>query len=105
MTKVGHFLKEWRKHRGLTQAALAKKIGIDRTYYLRIEAGKKRYEQSILEKASAVLGCSPVDILRRDPAAPPTIYEIMEEISPFDYDEAIAALEAIKARRAPPTGR
>ena len=62
-----HFIREWRQHRGLSQAALADAIEIDRTYLNKIERGKRRYVPTVLEAMAATLGCRPGDLISRHP--------------------------------------
>ena len=47
--------KNDRTHRGLTQRALAARMGISRSYLAEIESGKKRGSVTVLRRAAAVL--------------------------------------------------
>jgi len=67
-TWVGHYLAQWREHRGLTQSQLADRMGVTRGYVSHIETGKRRYDQDLLESASTALSCTPADIISRNPA-------------------------------------
>jgi transcriptional regulator with XRE-family HTH domain len=89
------FLKEWRKHRGITQEGLADRIGIDRTIVSKIENGKLDYHQSFLEAAAYALMCEPADLLVRDPTAPDAIWTIWERIPPAERPKAQAVLQAL----------
>lgn len=62
-----HFIKEWRKHRGLTQDQLAERIGVSPAVLSRIESGRQRYNQDMLEAIGRVLTCAPADLIGRDP--------------------------------------
>jgi transcriptional regulator with XRE-family HTH domain len=89
------FLKEWRKHRGITQEGLADRIGIDRTIVSKIENGKLDYHQAFLEAAAYALMCEPADLLVRDPTAPDAIWTIWERIPQAERPKAQAVLQAL----------
>lgn len=61
------FLAEWRKHRGLSQQALADAMGTSKGYISELERGVRRYNQDLLESAAKALDCSPGDLLSVDP--------------------------------------
>lgn len=88
------FLKEWRKHRGITQDGLADRIGIDRTIVSKIENGKLDYHQHFLEAAAYALMCDPADLLVRDPTAPEAIWSLWDRIPAAEKPKALAVLQA-----------
>jgi DNA-binding XRE family transcriptional regulator len=45
----------WRKKRGLTQAALAKEVGVTQAYLSEIESGKKEARVGVLKELARVL--------------------------------------------------
>jgi DNA-binding XRE family transcriptional regulator len=45
----------WRKKRGLTQAALAKEVGVTQAYLSEIESGKKEARVGVLKELAAAL--------------------------------------------------
>jgi transcriptional regulator with XRE-family HTH domain len=92
-----HFIRQWRKHRGLTQERLAERIGIARSYLTKIERGDRRYDQPFLEAASDALRCEPADLIMRDPTATASIWSIWEQLSPTERVQAEAVIRAIKA--------
>jgi DNA-binding Xre family transcriptional regulator len=73
----GHFIRAWRLYRGAdTQAELAAKVGLTSQSISRLESGRMKYRQEILERIAQALDCTPADLLGRDPntmsfAAPP----------------------------------
>jgi transcriptional regulator with XRE-family HTH domain len=91
-----HFIKEWRKHRGLTQEQLAERIGIARSYLTKIERGDRRYDQPFLEAAADALRCEPADLITRDPTAAESIWSIWEQLTPVERVQAVAVIKAIK---------
>jgi transcriptional regulator with XRE-family HTH domain len=91
-----HYIKQWRKHRGLTQEQLAERIGIARSYLTKIERGARRYDQPFLEAAAEALRCEPCDIIMRDPTEPESIWSIWETLSPVERVQAMAVIRAIR---------
>jgi transcriptional regulator with XRE-family HTH domain len=77
-----HFIRRWREHRGLSQVDLAEKIGVDRAHVSRVENGRRPYSQEFLEAASLALGCSPADLLIRDPSDPEGLWAIYDKLGP-----------------------
>ena len=94
MAKQRHFIKAWRRHRGLTQQQLGDRVGVDRSYVNKIENGKKRYDQPFLEAAAEALRCEPADLIMRDPSQPGSIWSIWEAIPASERPQAQRVLEA-----------
>jgi transcriptional regulator with XRE-family HTH domain len=91
-----HFIKEWRKHRGLSQVQLAERIGIDKTYLSKIESGKRRYDQPFLEAASEALRCAPADLIMRDPSDPEGIWSLWDGLAPVERLQLVEIGKTIK---------
>jgi transcriptional regulator with XRE-family HTH domain len=89
-----HYIKAWRKHRGMTQAQLAELIGIARSYLTKIERGDRRYDQPTLEASAAALDCTPSDLISRDPKETAEMAALLESLTP---DERLRALAMLKA--------
>jgi transcriptional regulator with XRE-family HTH domain len=96
MTRQPHYIKEWRKHRGLTQEQLAERIGIARSYLTKIERGTRRYDQPFLEAAADALRCDPGDIITRNPTDPESIWSIWDTLTPLERQQAVAVIRAIR---------
>lgn len=62
-----HFIKEWRVFRGLSQQALADKLGTTKTSISRIEDLKQGYTQDFLEACADALGTHVGTLLTRAP--------------------------------------
>ena len=62
-----HFLAQWRQYRDLSQEDLADLLGTSGATISRVESGQRPYSQDFLEAAAEALGCTPADILSRDP--------------------------------------
>lgn len=95
MAQQRHFIREWRKHRGLTQEQLAERIGIGRSYLTKIERGARRYDQPFLEAAAEALRCGPGDLITRDPTDPEGFWSIWERLKPPERIRAVAVLRAL----------
>lgn len=96
MAKQRHFIKEWRKFRGLTQDQLAERIGINRAYLSKIEGGKRRYDQPFIEAAAEVLRCEPADLLVRDPLDPEGIWSIWDTLAPTQRQQVVEIAKTLK---------
>ena len=91
-----HFIREWRKFRGLTQVQLAERIGIDKTYLSKIEGGKRRYDQPFLEAAAEVLRCAPADLIMRDPTDPDGIWSVWDALAPMQRSQVVEIAKTLK---------
>jgi transcriptional regulator with XRE-family HTH domain len=96
MASQPHYIKEWRKHRGLTQEQLAERIGIARSYLTKIERGSRRYDQPFLEAAADALRCEPGDLIMRDPTDPEGIWSIWDRLNSHERIQAIAVIRALQ---------
>lgn len=67
-SRVGHFVKEWRKHRKMTQERLAEEANLTSGAISQLEAGIINYTQPTLEALANALGCRSADLLGTDPA-------------------------------------
>lgn len=95
-----HFIKEWRKKRGLTQVQVAERIGIARSYLSQIESGLRRYDQPFLEAAAEVLRCSPADLIMRNPADPDGLWSIYDQLTPPQRQQAVQLLRVLTGDKA-----
>ena len=91
-----HHIRAWRKYRGLTQAQLAERIGIDRSYLSNIETGRRRYDQPFLEAAAEALRCTPADLIVRDPTDPEGIWSIWDQLAPVDRARVVEMAKVFK---------
>lgn len=62
-----HYMREWRKFRGLTQEQAASRLEITQATLSRIEQLLIPYSQNLLEGAAIAYDCEPSDILNVNP--------------------------------------
>jgi transcriptional regulator with XRE-family HTH domain len=89
------FIKEWRKHRGLTQDQLASRLEMAQPTVARIERGEISYTQPVLEAMADALRCEPADLIMRDPGKP-TIWSLLDGIAEADKPKVLRIIEAFK---------
>lgn len=63
-----NFLRAWRKHKGLSQAELAEKVGTNQNMIAYLEEGERALSAKWLRRLSAALDTTPGMILDHDPA-------------------------------------
>src|ERR1700722_1167372 len=68
-------LKQFRVRAGLTQAKLAKKVGVTQPNYQRWEAGAAPFPKEKLKKLPKALGASPEALLGRHPPKEARFYD------------------------------
>jgi transcriptional regulator with XRE-family HTH domain len=90
--RVPHYMRQWRKAAGLTIREMADKMNelrgyevINQPHLSRIETGSREYRQDILEAFAEVVGCTPADLLGRQPT--------------IDADAYYKALRRLNARK------
>lgn len=91
--KPTHFIRQWRKHRGLTLERLADRLDITAGALSNIERGASGYTQPMLEALAYALMCEPADLIMRDPTAPDPIWSIWDTIPPSERAQALRVLE------------
>jgi transcriptional regulator with XRE-family HTH domain len=97
-----HFLREWRKYRGLNQEELAYRTGQSNANLSRIERMEQPYTQDFLEIAAEVLKTDKVSILTRNPqdpdsfdvaseyaSAPPSFQDVVKSILRNRREQAV----------------
>nr|WP_321482697.1 helix-turn-helix transcriptional regulator [uncultured Cohaesibacter sp.] len=74
------YLREWRKHRGLTQEQLAEAIESTKQTVSRMESGMLPYNQPFLEACADVLKCQPAELLIGAPIQDETLQTIVNSL-------------------------
>jgi len=91
------FLREWRKHRGLTQEEAADQIELSQATLSRIETGTYPYTQDFLEKAALAYTCEPAELIMRDPLHTDTLWSIVDQLREVPEEERIRVRAVIEA--------
>lgn len=102
-TKPPHYLKEWRKFRGLTQTQVSGRVGVNESNISRHENYQYKYTQELLEAFSEAYGCEPADLLRPPPtpSKPESEFERYRRTLGEDQKaQAVAVLRAMFERGA-----
>ena len=96
MARQPHYIRQWRKHRGLTQAQLAERIGISKSYVTKIETFQRRYDQPFLEAAAEALRCEPADLIMRDPTDPDGIWSVWDTLAPVERRQMVEIAKTLR---------
>jgi transcriptional regulator with XRE-family HTH domain len=95
------FLREWRKHRGLTLEKVAEQVGqrLGRKFthasLSRIERGLQPYSQGILEALADIYDTSVVALLIQSPNDSEGIWPIWEQASPSERKAIVEVSRAL----------
>jgi DNA-binding Xre family transcriptional regulator len=92
------FLKEWRKHRGMTQEDLAEAAGMSVSNVSQLEQGRQGYSDEGLEKLADALNCTPGQILMVDPTRDEAIWSIWETASQGDRKKIVDIARTITGK-------
>jgi transcriptional regulator with XRE-family HTH domain len=91
-----HYIRSWRKFRGLTLEQLAERIGMTHQNLGKIERGLVPYNQVLLEALADQLRCEPADLLIRDPNSPNGLWSIWEGLAPVQRVQLAEIAETLK---------
>lgn len=97
------YLRQWRRHRGLTQEQVLLRLAefdddrIPRTAasLSRIETGAQIYTQRILEALAEVYDTTPAGLLGRDPTKEGEVVDLLARLSDADRMRAIAMIDGL----------
>lgn len=92
---ANHFIREWRKHREMTQEDLSGMASVGRSYLAQIERGERQYDQKLLEKLAVALRCTPADLIARAPDAGQSIDALLETVDESEKARIAAAIRAL----------
>lgn len=90
-----HFIREWRKFRGLNQEQLAARLDVAVSTISQLETGKQGYSQPMLEALADALSCAPSDLLAVNPSKEGEVIDLMRLINDRNRDQAIRVLKAL----------
>lgn len=95
-----HYIKEWRKFRGLTQERLADRVDMSTSSISQLENGKQDYTQGTLEALAEALQCTPGDLLIRNPLDSEALWSIWEGLDAPQKRQAIRMLQILREEAA-----
>lgn len=95
-TRPRHFLKEWRKYRGLTQQQLADRVETVVSSISQLENGKQGYSQAILEALASALMCEPWDILHVNPLKEGEVVDLTRLLQNASHEQRAEAIGYVK---------
>lgn len=93
-----HFVREWRKYRGLTLEQLAERVEVTHGALSQLERGLVNYTQPMLEALADALNCEAGDLIMRNPLAMDALWSIKEQLakaSPEQQRQALAVIETL----------
>lgn len=92
-----HFLKEWRKFRGLTQQQLADEARTDKSVISLIENGKRGLSDEWAHTLAPILGTTPGFLYDHDPNTLDTaLIDAVRRVPAESRDQALAILETFR---------
>lgn len=92
-----HYLKEWRKFRGLTQQQLADGAETDKSVVSLIENGKRGLSDEWAHTFAPLLGTTPGFLFDHDPNRLDTaLIDAVRQVPPSQRDQALAILQTFK---------
>lgn len=92
---VGHYIREWRKFRGLTLEQLAGRLEVATSTISQIETGSQGYSQASLEALANALSCEPWQLISVNPNKQGEVVDLMRLINDKNRDQAIRVLRAL----------
>lgn len=98
-----HYLREWRKHRGLTQESVVSRLAAIDDPQLpqtaaslsRLENGKQPYSERMLEALADIYGTEPGHLLDRNPLKEGKVIDIFQALNEQQQRQALAVIEAL----------
>lgn len=92
-----HYIREWRKFRGLTQEQLADRLEVATSTISQLENYKQGYSQAILEALAGALMCEPWQLLKSDPTKEGEVIDLFDGLDDDDKRRAAQIISALKS--------
>ena len=92
-----HYVREWRKFRGLTQERLAERTPFTTGAISQLETGRTNYTQDMLEALAAALNCKAGDLISRNPYMEGDVVSLFGDLPPEKQHIAIELLKSLKS--------
>lgn len=101
MQKQGHFLREWRKHKGYTLEHIAERVGMTHQNLGKIERGKVPYSQNLLEDLAEIYGTEPGQLVMFNPLSMASPFSedpwsLLQALDPPQRRQAVEVIKALK---------
>ena len=97
--KPAHFIRQWRKHRGLTLERLADRLDITAGSLSHLERGQTGYTQPTLEALAYALMCDPADLIMRDPTVPDAVWSIWDRVPTQERERLMVIMETFAEKK------
>lgn len=78
--RVRHYVKEWRKHRKMTQEKLAGQIDKSRGLISQIESGETSLSEEMIYALANAFQCEPGDLFRVNPLKAGIVIDITDSL-------------------------
>lgn len=91
-----HYVREWRKFRGLTQERLAERTPYTTGAISQLETGRTNYTQDMLEALAQALDCKPGDLISRNPYMDGDVVYLFNDLSDEKKRIALEMLRTLK---------
>ena len=89
------FVREWRKHRGLTLQMLADRLDMTPSHFSMLERGERGYTQETLEKLESALNTDVGSLLVRDPTDPSEFWSLWDKAKPGQRKQIVEVAKTI----------
>lgn len=103
-----HFIKEWRKHRGLSLRKLSDRLEVDpagesiasHARLQRVEKGEVGYDEELLHALAHALNTTIFDLLEVNPLKQGEVVDLMRRLTPDQKIEAQKYIEFLLSKSA-----
>jgi transcriptional regulator with XRE-family HTH domain len=93
---VQTFVRQWRKHRGLSQETLAERAGLSPPSISQLETGNQGFTDKSLARIAAALDCTPADLLVHDPSREDSFWPLCQQAERLTGADRIRLLRTIQ---------
>jgi transcriptional regulator with XRE-family HTH domain len=90
-----HFIKQWRKFRGLTLERLAARLDTSPASLSRIENSEQPYTQDFLEAVAEALSTEPASLIMRDPLMDEAMWSLWDRAKPAERQQIENVVRAL----------
>jgi len=94
--KPKYYFREWRKFRGWTQEELAERVGLTASSISQLETGKQGFTDDTLRSLALELGCSPGDLLMRNPLDQDSVWLLVEHLKKAPERQRQTAIRVVR---------